>query len=106
MEGVLLILLLLSKAITSLKAAQNPSISRNQEFNPLLVNNFDQLRHCLKKYLNFIIKHRLIGSILQSLTIVINSVIGAEVIVTSYLAIVSSNYATTIVAEVEIDFLK
>ena len=92
MEGVLLILLWLSKAITSLKAAQNPSISRNQEFNLLLVNNFDQLQHCLKKYLNFIIKHRLIGSILilQSLTIVLNSVIGAEVVVTSYLAIVSS----------------
>lgn len=92
MEGALLILLWLSKAITSLKAAQNPSISRNQEFNPLLVNNFDQLQHYLKKYLNFIIKHRLISSILilQFLTIVINSIIGAEVVI-SYLAIVSSN---------------
>ena len=92
MEGVLLILLWLSRAITSLKAVQNPSISRNQEFSPLSVNNFDQLQHSLKKCLNFIIKHRLIGSILilQSLTIVINLIIDAEVVI-YYLAIVSSN---------------
>lgn len=83
---------MLSRAITSLKAVKNPSISRNQELNPRLVNNFDQLQHCLKKYLNFIIKHRLIGSILilQSLTIFINSIIDAEVVI-SYLANVNSN---------------
>ena len=92
MEVVLLILLSLSRAITSLKAAQNPNISRNQWLSPLLVNNFDQLQHSLKKYLNFIIKHRLIRSILirQSLTIVINLIIDVEVVI-SYLAVVISN---------------
>ena len=92
MEGVLLILLWLSRAITSLKAVQNPSISRNQEFSPLSVNNFDRLQHSLKKGLNFILKHHLIGSILilQSQTIAINLIIDAEVVI-YYLAIVSSN---------------